>query len=365
MQGRPLTIAFYAPLKSPGHAVPSGDRLMARMLFACLERAGHRVLLVSDLRSYVGDAGDAAAWARVQAQATQERARIAAEWATDKPDLWFCYHPYYKSPDLIGPPLATQFGLAYVTCEASYSARRNIGVWVDMQAYALAAVQGAALNLCLTARDLAGLQAAAPHARLARFAPFIAVDAFGAAPAPEPGHVVCVAMMRAGDKFASYERLAAWLALLPPGLDWRLSVAGDGPMRAQVQALFAQVAPRVTWLGAVDAAAVAALLARGAVYVWPGCGEAYGLAYLEAQAAGVPVVAQAVAGVPEVVANGLTGVLVPDGDDRAAATAIGHILTDQALQRQMGAAARADVLAHHALPGAARRLDALLRDVVG
>ena len=42
-------------------------------------------------------------------------------------------------------------------------------------------------------------------------------------------------------------------------------------------------------------------ICRGAIYAWPGCGEAYGLAYLEAQAAGLPVVAQETAGVPEVV----------------------------------------------------------------
>ncbi len=365
MKGGKLDIAFYAPLKSPGHAVPSGDRLMARMLVGCMVRAGHQVTVVSDLRAYVGDAGDHAGWARVQAEAARECDRIAGEWAAGVPDLWFCYHPYYKSPDLIGPVLAARFGLPYVTCEASYSARRNIGVWVEMQAHALDAVQGAALNLCLTARDLAGLQAAIPQARLERFAPFIAVDAFGADPVPEPGHMVCVAMMRAGDKFDSYARLAAWLAVLPDGLDWHLTVAGDGPMRGEVQAMFAGVAARITWLGAVDAAAVAALLTRGAVYVWPGCGEAYGLAYLEAQAAGVPVVAQAVAGVPEVVMDGVTGVLVPDGDDAGAAAAIARILTDGVVQRRMGQAARAHVLAHHALPVAAARLDALLRGVVG
>jgi glycosyltransferase involved in cell wall biosynthesis len=359
-----LDIAFYAPLKSPGHAVPSGDRLMARMLVACLARAGHRVTVVSDLRAYVGDPGDVAAWARVRDAAAGECNRIAGEWTAGQPDMWFCYHPYYKSPDLIGPPLAARFGLPYVTCEASYSARRNLGVWVEMQAHALAAVKGAALNLCLTARDRAGLQAAAPGARLERFAPFIAVDGFGAAPAPLPGHLVCVAMMRAGDKFDSYRRLAAWVALLPQGLDWHLTVAGDGPMRAEVQALFRDVAGRITWAGAVEAAGVAALLVQGAVYVWPGCGEAYGLAYLEAQAAGVPVVAQAVAGVPEVVVDGVTGMLVPGGDDRAAADAIARLLRDAALQRRMGQAARAHVAAHHAMPGAAARLDSLLRGVM-
>ena len=46
--------------------------------------------------------------------------------------------------------------------------------------------------------------------------------------------------------------------------------------------------------------------AEGALYAWPGFGEAYGLAYLEAQAAGLPVVAQDIDGVPGVVRNGET-----------------------------------------------------------
>lgn len=339
---------------------------MARILMRCLEGAGHVANVASDLRAYVGSADDAAGWARVQDAAAAERDRIAALWdATSPPDLWFCYHPYYKAPDLIGPLLAAHYRIPYITCEASYSHRRNSGVWADMQAHALAAVMDAGLNLCVTRRDMVGLRGAAPQARLARFPPFIATDAFLATPVPRVGHIVCVAMMRAGDKFDSYRRLAATLALLPSGLDWHLSVAGDGPMRAEVRALFAALpARRLTWLGQIDPPKVAALLAASAVYVWPGCGEAYGLAYLEAQAAGVPVVAQAIAGVPEVVADGVTGFLTPAGDDAAAAQAIARILTDAALQRRMGQAARAHVAARHAFADAVPRLNMLLQAVM-
>ena len=56
------------------------------------------------------------------------------------------------------------------------------------------------------------------------------------------------------------------------------------------------------------------LYASGAIYVWPGFGEAYGLAYLEAQAAGLPVVAQDIDGVPGGRARWQTGILTPPGD---------------------------------------------------
>ena len=365
MVSRALTIAFYAPLKAPDHPVPSGDRLMARMLVAALGAAGHRVQVVSDLRAYRGDPQDQAGWAALQVAAGAERARIAAVWRGGAPDLWFCYHPYYKAPDLLGPPLTTAFGVPYVTCEASYSQRRNVGIWAAMQAVMLEGVRGARLNLCLTARDQAGLVAVDPALSRAMLPPFIDTTPFAAPPTLEPGHLVTVAMMRAGDKGDSYARLAAALRLLPVGLPWRLTVAGDGAMRDAVVAMFAGLpADRVTWAGVLPRDGVAALLARGAVYVWPGYGEAYGLAYLEAQAAGLPVVACRIAGVPEVVEDGVTGVLVMPGDDAVFAGAIAGLLADPARTMAMGQAARARVAVRHAFPVAVRRLDRLLQAVV-
>lgn len=356
-----MRIAFHAPLKPPDHPVPSGDRLMARQLMAALRMAGHEVAVASTLRTRIGDPEDAVGFEAVQRAAEAERARLAAEWAQGAPDLWFCYHNYYKSPDLIGPALCARFGVPYVTAEASYSARRNLGVWAAMQALSLEGAQQAAVNLCLTARDERGLQAADPGLRLARLAPFIEVAP--ADPRPEAMHLVTVAMMRPGDKVASYRALAAALAQVE--LPWRLSVAGDGEAAGEVRARFAGIGASVDWLGRLDPAGVQALLTRGAVYVWPGCGEAYGLAYLEAQAAGLPVAAFATAGVPEVVQDGVTGVLVAEGDTGALARAIGRLLTDGGLRTQMGAAAREVVLARHSMEAAAARLDAVLRGVAG
>ena len=364
---RPLTIAFYAPLKAPDHPVPSGDRLMARQLGAALRAAGHHVTVVSDLRAWRGDANDQAGWVVLQAAAAAEVDRIGAAWRRGgRPDLWFCYHPYYKAPDLLGPPLAAAHGVPIVTCEASYSQRRNTGIWADMQAVVLQGLRASRLNLCLTARDHAGLRAADPGLPLAMLAPFIDTAPFARTPGPEPGHLVTVAMMRAGDKADSYARLAAALRRLPQALPWHLTAAGAGPLRAEVMAMFADLpAGRVTWAGLLPPDGVAGLLARGALYLWPGQGEAYGLAYLEAQAAGLPVVACRTAGVPEVVEDGVTGVLVPLADDAALARAIEGLLADPALARRMGQAARDRVAARHAFPVAVARLDALLHGVVG
>ncbi|HEY0275149.1 MAG TPA: glycosyltransferase, partial [Paenirhodobacter sp.] len=127
-------------------------------------------------------------------------------------------------------------------------------------------------------------------------------------------------------------------------------------------ALFAP--DRVDFRGVLPAQGVADLLSSGAVYVWPGCGEAYGLAYLEAQAAGLPVVAWATAGVPEVVRDGETGLLVAEGDLAGLTGAVAKLLADTGLRRQMGRAGQARIAAHHTVSVAARQLDSGLKQVL-
>lgn len=361
MFARSLRIAFYAPLKAPDHPVPSGDRQMARMLIACLERAGHRVEILSGLRAHLPSSEDAAAWRKLRDAAAAERQRIAGEWRDGVPDLIFCYHNYYKSPDLIGPALARDFGVPYVTCEASYSNRRNIGFWAEAQNAAHTGMAEAALNLTMTERDAAGLRATIPGVRTAPLPPFIYTAPFDAKPQPEPGHIVTVAMMRPGDKLESYRALAMALRLLPHETNWRLGIAGDGPARAEVGALFAALpASRIDWLGRLPPAEVATLLARGQLFVWPGYGEAYGLAYLEAQAAGLPVVACRIAGVPEVV----TETLVPPHDPQALADAVAGLLAHPTRAAELGAAARERVRSRHSSEAASARLAELIDAVV-
>ena len=101
-----MRIAFYAPLKSPTHGTPSGDRRVARLLMDALQLAGHRVELVSDFSSFEGD-GDAMRQAELRAQGAELGRVLTNRWqagsATERPELWFTYHLYYKAPDWLGP----------------------------------------------------------------------------------------------------------------------------------------------------------------------------------------------------------------------------------------------------------------------
>lgn len=359
-----MRIAFYAPLKSPNHPVPSGDRLMARLLISALGHAGHEVEIASELRSYsasqVPGTHDQAAEA-----AEGEIARLATAWSSGRvPDLWFCYHPYSKAPDLIGPRLSDLFGLPYVTVEASYSERRNIGAWAESQALVAAGVRQADVNICLRQKDRAGLMTIAPAGRFAMLEPFIDIAAYrGAKPSLSSRRIVTVAMMRAGDKLESYRFLARALERIAH-LPWTISIAGDGACRQEVISEFARLDPaRLEWLGERQAADLPSIYGSGALYAWPGCGEAYGLAYLEAQATGLPVVAQDIDGVPAVVRNGETGILTRAGDVAAFADAIARLLGDAPLRRSMSQAAQHFVFEERSFDIASARLASILLEI--
>ncbi|WP_274626767.1 glycosyltransferase family 4 protein [Arvimicrobium flavum] len=356
-----MRIAFYAPLKSPNHPVVSGDRQVARLMIRALELAGHTVEVASELRAYMPEP-DENRFRELMKDAEGEAQRLRSTWrSASAPDLWFTYHPYYKSPDLIGPRLAKEFSIPYVTLEASYSARRSIGAWKEAQARVVAGVRQAAVNLCLTQRDHDGLSAAVPDAAFAMLPPFVdAAALFGPGIAESGKRLIAVGMMRPGDKLASYRSLANALMLIEH-LPWTLSIVGDGPCRDEVRAMFQEfAAERITYHGHLEQPRVFEALQTSDILVWPGCGEAFGLAYLEAQAAGLAVIAQATAGVPEVVRNGETGLLTPEGDAEAYAAAIALLLQDGTERRRLGDNARRFVQHERSLEAAAHRLTNLL-----
>ncbi|AGB75249.1 MULTISPECIES: glycosyltransferase family 4 protein [Rhizobium] len=359
-----MKIAFYAPLKSPTHTVPSGDRLMARQIIAALKMTGHQVEVASELRSFT-PTPEAGPRMEIARQAKSEGERLLEQWRdTAAPDLWFTYHPYYKTPDLIGPFVARRLNIPYVTAEASYSRRHDETGWHENQRLIADAVRLAAVNLCFTERDRMGLLDAIPEGCYERFPPFIDAVPFARSFA-DPRRLITVAMLRRGDKFDSYAMLASALDLIRDQ-DWTLTVIGDGPMRAEVRSLFSAFSEdRIIWRGERSTAEIAKELATAGLYVWPGCNEAYGLAYLEAQATGLPVVAQATAGVPEVVMAGMTGLLTQEGDIEAYAGAIAELLIDASRHRAMANAAYDFVHQERSLTAASTRLETILRKYLG
>ena len=157
--------------------------------------------------------------------------------------------------------------------------------------------------------------------------------------------LLAVGMMRPGDKLASYRELAVALSTIADK-SWQLLVAGDGTASSEVHAAFESLASRVSWLGTVSENQLASIYQAADLMVWPAVREAFGMALLEAQAAGLPVVAGCTDGVPAVVSDGETGLLPPPGDTVAFAAAVSTLLALTKDREAMGLAARQRVLRH-------------------
>lgn len=128
-------------------------------------------------------------------------------------------------------------------------------------------------------------------------------------------------------------------AEIPDSNRYTLVLVGDGPMRGELEDLAAElgIRERVHFSGAVDD--VWPVLAEADLLVLPSLYEALGTVVMEAMASGLPVVASRVGGVPELVEEGVTGLLVPPGDHSLLAAALGELLADPQRCRQMGKAA--------------------------
>ncbi len=132
------------------------------------------------------------------------------------------------------------------------------------------------------------------------------------------------------------------LGLLPAGIDYEVTIAGDGDLRpaleARLEAL--NLAGRVWFVGRLPNSEVASLMSELDIFAMPSRREEWGVAAAEASACGLPVVATTVGGIPEIVVDGETGLLVPPEDPAALARALERLIADPGLRSRLGTAGR-------------------------
>ena len=148
------------------------------------------------------------------------------------------------------------------------------------------------------------------------------------------------------------------------GRDVRFDIVGNGPLRAELEALASTlgVASHVRFLG--HCPDIASALRNTDVFAFPSAMEASPNAVLEAMAAGLPVVATAAGGIPEVVGHEHNGLLVPAGDEQALASAILRLLEDRRLAESLGASARRTVHSRFAFERMVNAFSALYAEEV-
>jgi glycosyltransferase involved in cell wall biosynthesis len=270
------------------------------------------------------------------------RERVRVLYLTDRPARWWCY------------PLLRAAGVRAIIVHDHTSGARSVPRGIKRIAkWILARVPGLTADRVIAVSDYVAARQRAvgmiPARRVTRVWNSVAVPprhAEGGRNARRAlgldDHTPVIACTCRATAEKGVDHLLRAFDRLPPGPI--LVYAGDGPAFASLQVLRDSLPSRdrIRLLGyradrevLLDAADVCVVPS-----VWQ---EAFGLAALEAMVRGKPVVATAVGGIPEIIRHGVTGLLVPPGDDQQLAAAIAELVTDRAAAARMGANARADV----------------------
>lgn len=371
-----MKIAFYCPNKPLDHPDPSGDLVIARGIRSALKMRGHEFIEPARFRSRWF-------WKSLPGRLSALKALWAAFIGTRafKPDIWLTYHTYYKSPDVLGPPLSRVLGIPYVVFQPMYATKRRrepgarTGFYLNR--IALKAAKHAFVN---NLSDLEALQRIIPKSQTTYLPPGIFPEDFEPnecegqkirklhSIAPDEPLLLTAARFRLDVKFKSLVYLFKSLS----GIDgkkeaFKLLVVGYGPAQEELKLAAERLLPgRVIFAGGVRREEMFRYYSAADLFVFPGIGESLGMVFLEAQACGLPVVALKTGGIPQVVRSqnpDPTAILVPSDNGEAMAEAVELLLNDEPLRRRMGRRAREFVKAERNLHVNYRRLALVLEDI--
>ncbi len=252
-------------------------------------------------------------------------------------------HTHNAFPHLYGTA-AARWARVPVVVHTRHGQRFGHGCWANAQ-FRLAsrwvdrvvAVSEDARRLCCAADRIP------PH-KVARIWNGIDLDRFAyQGPASGP-YAICVARLSAEKDFGTLIRAAGLAAREIAG--FRLQIVGGGGERERLEALVRELHLEQTVQLLGERSDIPALLAKAGLFVTSSLTEGVSLTLLEAMAVGLPVLATAVGGNPEVVADGVTGRLVPPGDPHALAAALIRMWSERDSWPAQGRQGRARVAEH-------------------
>jgi glycosyltransferase involved in cell wall biosynthesis len=168
-------------------------------------------------------------------------------------------------------------------------------------------------------------------------------EAAGAASADRPVRLVFVG--RVAPVKGLRVLLEAFGAARAQGADLHLTIVGDGEDRAHLERLAAPFGAAVHFAGYQSQQGVAEAMAAADIFVLPSFAEGVPVVLMEAMASGKPVISSLVAGIPELVEDGVSGYLVPPGDAQTLTARIVQLAADPDRRAAMGQAGRAKVVA--------------------
>jgi len=169
-------------------------------------------------------------------------------------------------------------------------------------------------------------------------------------------------------RYGVRELILAFYQIADTFPDARLVIVGGGEQYTELQALIIRLGmkERIVLAGQAGHEQIPHYLQSFDLFVVPSLTdrESFGVAAVEASACGLPVIASRVGGLPEVVLDGQTGLLVPPGDINALAAAMARLLSEPELRAQMGRAGRQFVLEHYRWADNASLMEKLYTEVL-
>jgi len=368
-----MRISFYTPFKPLDHANPSGDLMIARGLYGYLKNQGNKILIMSNFRSR---------WVFwkpwIWTWLIRDTRRIMRTIAPNGVDLWFTYHSYYKAPDLLGSFISRRLKIPYVIFQGIYSTKRKRN-WKTWPGFVLNRAALCAADHVFSNKkvDCLNMKRLLPSQRITYVKPGISPHAFsfdaGARDelkklwdvGNEPV-VLSAAMFRPDVKTQGLSLVIRVCGeLFRKGLRFYLVIAGEGRERNRLLQLAKEHLPdRVRFVGKIPRNEMYRFYSAGDIFAFPGIRESLGMVFLEAQSCGIPVVAFANGGIPEVVRDGETGFLVPLYDSDRFAKAIEFLLTKRDIRQKMGQTAQVHVRESHDINRNYQEMKKVLEDIV-
>ena len=312
------------------------------------------------------------------ARLAEERRKVVHLLPAAAPDVWLSCHCDETAPDLLGPYCSQRLSLPYIIYQPLQTS-------TDRQS--LPTYPGFLLNRCaLRAADLIFtnwrsdrrvLQQLVPQQRIHHLAPRVVPERFAFDLVSRralrnqwsTGNrriVMTAAMLRPGPKTAGVQKVIdSCAALHRRGVDVLLIIAGDGLDRPLLERHGRRKLPgNVIFLGKVPRGELYRYYSAADVFAFPGIRESRGMVYLEAQAAGLPVVAFADWGAADTVIHEQTGLLAPAAQPDLFTDYLERILTRRDERIAMREAAKTHVSANHDAATGYRLIEEILEDLV-
>ena len=368
-----MKIAFYMPFKPFGHKNPSGDLITGMELHDFLTDNNHEVSVVSQLRSR---------WLYLKPwqflQVARERKRVVNSLKKTPPDIWLSYHTYYKAPDLLGPKCSAELSIPYAIFQGMYSTKRRRSL-KTYPGFVLnrRALQAAAVVFTNKKTDELNLKRILPEQRVKYIAPGLIPEQFNfdlvarRALKEQLGVgdrtvVMTTAMLRPGVKTAGVIKVIDSCAeLRQKGHSLILIVIGDGANRTMVeQEGRKKLAGDILFLGKIPRHELYRYYSAADIFAFPGIREALGMVYLEAQSAGLPVVALNNWGAKEAVVHNETGLLSPAEEPDAFRQDIETLVVDRDKRIAMRDAAKRHIRETHNSAKNYQEVNTILQEIV-